>query len=208
MPNLEMEITKVQGFKYYANVDFSQGHCQLPVSNLTGFPIILNTTWCLFYYTCASGYNKCNCNLQSAFSSEILEELLPYAIRWLEDIFLYAYRLPKLLTGIELLVRLCIRMNFRLHPDKGILVATQMRWFDRIIDASGWHYDLPNSDSVQLLQTPTPGVNLQQFRSVMNWMRMAIPNFSKLISPLQAFLENVYYKAEKRSKCSIARIQL
>lgn len=58
------------------------------------------------------------------------------------------------------------------------------------------------------MQPPSMGDHLQQLLCAANWMRSAIPDFSKLTQPLAEALEKVYQKAGKRTKRAIKKIPL
>jgi RNase H-like domain found in reverse transcriptase len=55
---------------------------------------------------------------------------------------------------------------------------------------------------------PTTGADLQQFTCALNWMRSAIPDFARLISPLTSLLERVYARSGARTRAAAKRISL
>jgi hypothetical protein len=56
---------------------------------------------------------------------------------------------------------------------------------------------------------PVTGADLQQFFCALNWMRSALPEFSRLVGPLHDLLEVVYQRAAwKRTKTAAAKVPL
>lgn len=56
--------------------------------------------------------------------------------------------------------------------------------------------------------SPTSGADLQQFLCAMQWMRNEMPSFSSIIRPFAEFLEKVYQHTGRRTKRSVASVQL
>jgi hypothetical protein len=52
------------------------------------------------------------------------------------------------------------------------------------------------------------GVDLVQYVAAVNWMRSAIPNYSKLVSSLQAALAKVFESKRRRTKKAAAAVSL
>jgi hypothetical protein len=56
---------------------------------------------------------------------------------------------------------------------------------------------------------PVTGAALQQFVFALNWIRSALPEFSRLVGPLHDLLEAVYQRAAgKRRKTAAAKVPL
>lgn len=103
---------------------------------------------------------------------------------------------------------ICIHLSIRIHRDKTLIFARDIRWCARIIYATGWFFDPRNFAELQKMQLPTTGEHLQQFVCALLWMSTEIPKLALLISPLQDFLEKVYTKSGKRTKRAASRINL
>ena len=59
----------------------------------------------------------------------------------------------------------------------------------RIIDKEGVKYDPLGMENLMTMRHPEFASDLQQFLCAKNWMRTAIPDYSRVISPLHNLME-------------------
>jgi hypothetical protein len=71
------------------------------------------------------------------------------------------------------------------------LFATTVRYCGRLITKDGVRFDPKNMEALQTMQESQNGAALFQYIAAVNWMRSAIPNYSKRVAPLQAALANM-----------------
>ena len=209
MPNLEQELHKLSGSKCYANFDLSQAYWQLSLHE--------NSQECQSFITPDGVYSPTRvlhgtanavAHLQSALAAIFLPELGKNLLSWLDDLLLYASCPEELLTAIESFLSLCLKHRLKLHPQKCILFTVKIKWCGRIITRQGIRFDPSATDALLSMEPPTNGAQLQQLLCAMQWVRTAIPKFSKVISELQEMMENAYQKAGKRTKRAVAKISL
>jgi hypothetical protein len=55
-------------------------------------------------------------------------------------------------------------------------------------------------EALQTMQEPQNCADLVQYVAAVNWMRSAIPNYSKRVAPLQAALAKVFEGKSRRTK--------
>lgn len=209
MPLLDNELTKLKGSKFFADFDLSHGYWQLLLhadsqecqSFLTPDGVFTPTR-------VLHGTTNAVAHLQSTLSAEIPIDLRKNLLQWLDDILLHCPTILSLLDAIETFLKLCVRLNLRLHPAKCLLFANSVRWCGRLIDEHGWRFDPKNMESLRDMSPPTTGAHLQQFVCALNWIRTSIPKYAALTAPLHDFLETVYAAAHKRTRRGVARIQL
>ena len=58
------------------------------------------------------------------------------------------------------------------------------------------------------MRYPEFASDLQQFLCATNWMRSAIPDYSRVVSPLHNLMEQCYSRSGKRTKRSVCNIAL
>jgi hypothetical protein len=63
-------------------------------------------------------------------------------------------------------------------------------------------------EALQTMQEPQNGADLVQYVAAVNWMRSAIPNYSKRVAPLQATLAKVFEGKSRRTKKAAAAVSL
>jgi RNase H-like domain found in reverse transcriptase len=65
-----------------------------------------------------------------------------------------------------------------------------------------------NMEASQTMHEPQNGADMVQYVAAVNWMRRAIPNYSKRVAPLQATLAKVFEGKSRRTKKSAAAVSL
>jgi RNase H-like domain found in reverse transcriptase len=83
-----------------------------------------------------------------------------------------------------------------------------VRYCGRLITKDGVRFDPKNIDALQTMQEPQNGADLVQYVGAVNWMRSAIPNYSKRVAPLQAALAKVFEGKSRRTKKAAAAVSL
>jgi RNase H-like domain found in reverse transcriptase len=96
----------------------------------------------------------------------------------------------------------------KLHASKCVLFATTVRYCGRLITKDGVRFDSKNMEALQTMQEPQNGADLFQYVAAVNWMRSAIPNYSKRVDPLQAAMAKVFEGKSRRTKKAAAAVSL
>jgi hypothetical protein len=77
-----------------------------------------------------------------------------------------------------------------------------------LITKDGVRFDPKNMEALQTMQEPQNGADLVQYVAAVNWMRSAIPNYSKRVAPLQAALAKLFEGKIRRTKKAAAAVSL
>jgi hypothetical protein len=83
-----------------------------------------------------------------------------------------------------------------------------VRYCGRLITKDGVRFDPKNMEALQKMQEPQNGADLVQYVAAVNWMRSAIPNYSKCVAPLQAALAKVFDGKSRRTNKAAAAVSL
>jgi hypothetical protein len=89
-----------------------------------------------------------------------------------------------------------------------VLFATAVRYCVRSITKDGERFDQKNMEALQTMHEPQNGADLVQYVAAVNWMRSAIPKYSKRVAPLQAALAKVFEGKSRRTKKSASAVSL
>jgi hypothetical protein len=76
----------------------------------------------------------------------------------------------------------CKEHGLKPHASKCVLFATTVRYCGRLIAKDGVRLDLKNMEALQTMQEPQSGADLVQYVTAVNWMRSAIPNYTKRVA--------------------------
>ncbi|ETI57024.1 hypothetical protein F443_00604 [Phytophthora nicotianae P1569] len=78
----------------------------------------------------------------------------------------------------------------------------------RVVSAVGVRHDPARITALRQMPSPSTGQELQQFICALNWMRLSLPAFNKMVSPLTVFMEKIYASAGSRKKSQVRRVVL
>jgi hypothetical protein len=107
---------------------------------------------------------------------------------WLDDCLLHTKTEDVLLATLNVFFKHCQEHRLKLHASKFVLLTTTMRYCGRLITNDGVRFDPKIMEALQTMQEPKNGADLVKYVAAVNWMRSAIPNYSKHVAPLQAAL--------------------
>jgi hypothetical protein len=83
-----------------------------------------------------------------------------------------------------------------------------VRYCARIITKDGVRFDPKNLEALQTMLEPQNGADLVEYVAAVNWMRSAIPSYSKLVVPLHAALAKVFKGKCRRTKKAASAVSL
>jgi RNase H-like domain found in reverse transcriptase/Reverse transcriptase (RNA-dependent DNA polymerase)/Integrase core domain/Integrase zinc binding domain len=208
MPHVESELARLKGSTCFATFDLSHGYWQLPLDPDSQECQSFITPDGVFTPTrVLHGTTNAVTHMQAVLS-EVFSSLNTHILAWLDDLLLHAASPGELLVYLRRFFNLCRNFNIKLHPGKAVLFATTVRWCGRLISSEGVKFDPSRIQGLLDMPPPSSGSDLQQFVCALNWMRMAIPAYTELLSPLHTLLEAVYARSGKRTKVAASRIQL
>jgi RNase H-like domain found in reverse transcriptase len=127
---------------------------------------------------------------------------------WLDDCLLHTKTKNDLLATLNFFFKKCQEHGLKLHARKCVFFASTKRYCGRQITKGGVRFDPKNMEALQTMQEPQNGADLVQYLAAVNWMRSAIPNYSKRVAPLQAALAKVFECKSRRTKKAAAAVSL
>lgn len=204
MPNLEHELCKVSGSSFFASFDLSNGYWQLPLEESSQQLQYFITPDGVYTPTrVLHGTTNAVAHLQSSLAEIIPPVLWKSLLSWLDDILLHHETFSGLLQAISDFFDTCASHRLRLHPGKCVLFSHSIRWCGRQISADGVRYNPRRLDGLLNMAPPVTGANLQQFICALQWVKSAIPDFSKPSCSTVGFpRKRLFYFWEKNYSCS------
>jgi transposase InsO family protein len=209
MPHLEHELPKLSASQFFATFDLSHGYWQLELDESSQQLQSFITPDGIYTPTrVLHGTTNAVTHLQSSLAEAVPPTLRQFLLHWLDDVLLHHSTVEGLLDAVRQFLLLCVKLNLKLHPAKSVFFATSVRWCGRLISAEGIRYDPRRLEGLLQMEPPTSGAHLQQFICALQWVRHGIPQFARLVQPLQEFMERVCEHAGKRTARAVARVQL
>jgi hypothetical protein len=127
---------------------------------------------------------------------------------WLDDCLLHTKTEDDLLATLNFIFKQSQKYGLKLHASKCVLFETTMQYCGRLITKDGVRFDPKNMEALQTMQEAQNCADLVQFVAPVNWMRRAIPNYSKRVASLQAALAKVFEGKSRRTKKASAAVSL
>jgi transposase InsO family protein len=211
MPNLEVLSERVQGCKYFQTFDAFKGFWQLPLAPESQEYFSFITEDGVYTPTrvpqgCCDSVMYFQSTMQDVFQTWYLKAI----VIWLDDIMKYNKTFGECLQTMKYVFQRCRDIGLYLNPNKTNLYHTAAKFCGKIFTPNGIQQDPERIHALANMQEPTTAGELQQFICAMNWLRNALPDFSRISQPLRDKLEQIYLKLGKRTKraCKNYRIQL
>lgn len=207
-PQVEAEITDFIGSKYFASLDFCSSYWQCPSepSSYQACGIIAPqgtfvSTRVLHELKNASAY------YQSTIPP-LFDEMKHVFKAWIDDFILYAPTEMDLLQRLDEFFMICGKYNLRFSATKSVFFTRMVKWCGRIIDRDGYQLDPRNIEALRTMEAPITASELCQFIHCCRWMSNCIPDYHRIVKPLDEVLEKAYAKAGKRKKSALKNIAL
>jgi Reverse transcriptase (RNA-dependent DNA polymerase) len=208
MPNLQDELHDLHGSEVFATQDLCQGYWQIPLHKDSQDCQSFITPDGVYTPTrVLHGTRNATQNLQSMLVV-MMDDIKSNIKVWLDDCLLHTKTEDDLLATLNFFFKQCQEHGLKLHASKCVLFATTVRYCGRLITKDGVRFDPKNMEALQTMQEPQNGADLVQYVAAVNWMRSAIPNYSKRVAPLQAALAKVFEGKSRRAKKAAAAVSL
>jgi RNase H-like domain found in reverse transcriptase/Reverse transcriptase (RNA-dependent DNA polymerase) len=205
LPNLQDELHDLHGSEVFATLDFCQGYWQIPLHK--------DSQDCQSFITPDGVYTPTRVLHGTRNATQHLQSVLVVMMDdmddsninvWLDDCLLHTKTEDDLLATLKFFFNKCQEHGVKLHASKCVLIATTVRYCGRLITKDGESFDPKNMEALQTMQEPQNGADLVQYVAAVNWMRNAIPNYSKRLAPLQATLAKLFEGKSRRTRKAAA----
>jgi Reverse transcriptase (RNA-dependent DNA polymerase)/RNase H-like domain found in reverse transcriptase len=208
MPNLQDELHDLHGSEVFATLDFCQGYWQIPLHKDSQDRQSFITPDGVYTPTrVLHGTRNATQHLQSVLVV-MMDDIKSNIKVWLDDCLLHTKTEDDLLATLNFFLKKCQEHGVKLHASKCVLYASTVRYCGRLITTDGVRFDPKNMEALQTMQEPQNGADLVQYVAAVNWMRSAIPNYSKRVAPLQAALAKMFEGKSRRTKKAAAAVSL
>jgi hypothetical protein len=138
----------------------------------------------------------------------IVEDIRSNIKVWLDYCLLHPKTEDDLLATLNFFFNKCQKYGLNLQASNFVLFATIVRRCGRLVTKDGVCFDPKNMEALHTMCEPQNGADLVQYVAAVNWMRSAIPNYSKRVAPLQAALAKLFEGRSRRTKKDAAAMSL
>jgi hypothetical protein len=184
MPNLQDELHDLHGSEIFATLDFCQEYWQKPLHK--------DSQDCQSFITPDGVYTPTRILHGTRNATQHLQSVLVVMMNdiksnikvWLDDCLLHTTTEDDVLATLKFFFKQCREHGLKLHASKCVLFATKVRYCGRFITKDRVRSDPKNIPALQTMREPQNGADLVQYVAAVNWMRTAIPNYSKCVASL------------------------
>lgn len=129
-------------------------------------------------------------------------------LQWLDDFLLHSKSENSLLNDIGRFLAVCAQFGFKINAKKTSFFMKEAEYCGRILSKSGFKFDPRNTKTILNINLSSSVDQLQQLLCAANWMRTAIPDFSRITFALHQLKEASYKQANFRKKATVSNISL
>ena len=208
MPHLESIVRHLSSSKYWFSLDAFKGFWIMPLAEECQEMFSFMTDRAVFTPT-RSIQGALNSAAQfQARMHEIFSGLQRNLVIWIDDVLGHAQTESEWFRILEQTLKLADERNLKLNVDKCKLFQKQAKFCGRIFSPNGVSHDPERIQALSSMKEPTRASELQQFLMAAQWMSRSIPNFNKIVVPLQDMLEQAMKGQPKRTKAVARGVRL
>ncbi|KAG6610362.1 Gag/polymerase/env Polyprotein [Phytophthora cinnamomi] len=123
------------------------------------------------------------------FQSQVQSKLAPLiphsALVWVDDVILFAPTVEEFLHTLRVFFEIVHEANFKLNMSKSSLFELEVLWCGRLISSHGMRHDPARVSALAELPLPATVADLQYFVCATNWLHDSLPDYARVIAPLQ-----------------------
>ncbi len=201
MPQLDAEMTALNGMKFFGSIDLQNGYWQMPLHEESQeFHSIMTPEG---VYTPTRVVQGC-CDGTQAFQSrmrEVLKDLVgKTCLVWLDDILVFGRTAEEHIKNLREVVRRLQSRRLKINAAKTSLFKKEIRWCGKLISGQGIRHDPERVSGLANAPRPQNAGELLQFLAAVNWMRTSIPDYAKTTAPLYDMKEDAMKGFQRRTK--------
>jgi len=109
---------------------------------------------------------------------------------YLDDITVYSKKRGNHLRDLKQIFQWCQRYGISLNPKKSFFALSEGKLLGFIVSKSRIHIDLDRIKEIFEIPLPHNKKAMQSFLGQINFVKRFVPDFSRIVSPLQAMIKN------------------
>lgn len=185
MPDLEDEIAKMNGSKYFSTMDLDSAFHQILLApedkELTSFQ---TTTRKLQFKRMPFGLKGSPITWQRMINMVLDELLQKNNMAYMDDIISYNKTLLEHLKNLIKILERLRMYNLKLKVEKTKFLCKQVKYLGFIINQHGINTNPEKVDCINKFERPDSIVKVQSFLGAANYYRKHVMNYSKIARPL------------------------
>jgi hypothetical protein len=208
MPRMQESLELLVDSKYFGKFDLDNCYWQFAVEpSSRKFLSFITPDKVVTPKRMPMGIHNAVAHLQMHLST-LLEDIKDQVQTWLDDILLHSKSPDTYVEGLKKLFSRLRSVNLLLQPEKVTLIAEAVEWLGRIVSAAGVKFHPRQLEPLLAMEAPTTAADLQQFVCAAQWFKLAIPDFARIIHPLQDLLLCCTRVCDSSKKTKLERLMI
>jgi hypothetical protein len=125
-----------------------------------------------------------------------------------DDILVFGDTVTTYVNNMLAVLRRLHEVGFKASVKKTLLYATEVLFCGQLYDASGVRANPEFVQALSRMAVPITAGDLQSYLASCNWLRAGIPQYAKLVAPLQDLLTLALRQAESAKRKSAVKVKL
>ncbi|GMF38278.1 unnamed protein product [Phytophthora fragariaefolia] len=201
MPTQGEVIDAVRGAKFYARFDLPEGFWQFPLhENSQEIFSFLTPDGVFSPLRVPQGATDSALHFQAQMQTVLAPMIPRNVICWIDDILIFAKDMDSFLAALQEFFDIIGGHGLKLHPSKSSLFESEVKWCGRLISGDGIRHDPARVEALTTLPLPSTVAELQYFVCAANWLHESMPDFARVVAPLQDKLQAERSKLGRRSR--------
>uniref|UniRef100_H3H259 RNA-directed DNA polymerase n=1 Tax=Phytophthora ramorum TaxID=164328 RepID=H3H259_PHYRM len=107
------------------------------------------------------------------------------ALVWVDDVIIFAPTVEEFLQALKEFFIILRDRRLKLSAAKSSLFQLEVLWCGKLISGSGVRHDSERVDALSALPVPSTVAELQYFVCASNWLHGSLPDYARVVAPLQ-----------------------
>uniref|UniRef100_H3H8H0 Reverse transcriptase n=1 Tax=Phytophthora ramorum TaxID=164328 RepID=H3H8H0_PHYRM len=185
MPNLAVVSSSVRGARCFAKFDMIKGFWQLPLDVDSQELMSFMTEDTVYTPTRPQGAVDSAIHFQMQMQDAMAPMLQRNALVWVDDVIIFAPTVEEFLQALKEFFIILRDRRLKLSAAKSSLFQLEVLWCGKLISGSGVRHDPERVDALSALPVPSTVAELQYFVCASNWLHDSLPDYARVVAPLQ-----------------------
>eukprot|EP00253_Pinus_taeda_P024756 PITA_24756 len=190
LPPMEQILQAVAGSELMSFLDGFSGYNQVLVHPDDQLKTTFRTKWGTYaYQKMPFGLINAGATFQRAMDIEFKGLAKKSIVIYLDDITVYSKKRSDHLKDLKQIFQRCLRYGISLNPKKFFFALSEGKLLGFIVPKPRIHIDSDRIKEISEISLPHNKKAIQSFLGQINFLKIFVPDFSRIVSPLQTMVK-------------------
>ncbi|GBG81426.1 hypothetical protein CBR_g32103 [Chara braunii] len=190
LPRIDDLLDRVQGCKYFSNIDLKSGYHQIEVHPDDQYKTAFRTRYGHYeFIVMPFGLTNAPATFQRCMNDLFRPRLDKFVVVYLDDILVFSKTLQEHQGHLRQVLEKLRERNFKINAKKCEWAKTQVLYLGHVLDRDGIKPEDSKIAAIRDWPTPRTLTELRSFLGLANYYRKFVRNFSTIAAPLHRLLK-------------------